>query len=124
MTYVPHSLYLWASTACYGDNFTILYVNNGRTAQETHLWALTACYRDRFTFLYVDDARTAQETHLWASTAWYGDSVTLLYVAVVRTSQDLPIGLPRPVTGIVLMLYVGYVCISQETRLQTSKACY
>jgi hypothetical protein len=28
-----------------------------------HLRASTACYRDGFTFLYVDDVRTSQETH-------------------------------------------------------------
>jgi hypothetical protein len=27
-------------------------------------WASTACYRDSFTFLYVDDVRTSQETRM------------------------------------------------------------
>jgi hypothetical protein len=29
------------------------------------LRAATACYGDSFTFLYVDDVRTSQETHYW-----------------------------------------------------------
>jgi hypothetical protein len=41
-----------------------LYVDDGRTSQETHLWAFTVPYGDSFTFLYVDDVRTSQETHL------------------------------------------------------------
>jgi hypothetical protein len=69
--------HLWASTACYGDNFTFLYVDDVR-----------ACYGDNFTFLYVDDVRTSQDTHLWASTACYGDNFTFLYVDDVRISQD------------------------------------
>jgi hypothetical protein len=36
-----------------------------------------ACYRDRFTLYYVDNVHTAQETHLWASTVCYG--VALLF---------------------------------------------
>jgi hypothetical protein len=70
-----------ASTACYGDNFTFLYVDV-RTSQKTR--ASTACYGDNFTFLYVDDVRTSQETR--TSTACYGDNFTFLYVNV-RTSQ-------------------------------------
>jgi hypothetical protein len=31
---VSHRKHLWASTACYGDNFTLLYVDV-RTSQET-----------------------------------------------------------------------------------------
>jgi hypothetical protein len=53
---------LWASTACYGDSFTILYVVDVRTSQQTH--ASTVSYGDNFTFLYVDDVRTPQETHV------------------------------------------------------------
>jgi hypothetical protein len=49
-------------------------------------------YRDSFTVLYVDDVRTSQET-LLAFTACYGDSFTLLYVYYVRTSQETPTGL-------------------------------
>jgi hypothetical protein len=46
--------------ACYGDGFTLLYVDYIRTSQETR--ASTACYWDSFTFLYVDDVRTSQKT--------------------------------------------------------------
>jgi hypothetical protein len=37
------------------------YVDDVLTSEETHLWASTACYRDSFTFLYVGDVRTSQE---------------------------------------------------------------
>jgi hypothetical protein len=48
---------VWASTTCYGDSFTILYVDEVRTSQETHVWASTTCYGDSFTVLYVDEVR-------------------------------------------------------------------
>jgi hypothetical protein len=46
----------------HGDNFTLLYVHNVRTSQETQ--DSTVCYGDSFTLLYVEDVRTSQETHL------------------------------------------------------------
>jgi hypothetical protein len=42
----------------------IFNINYIRTSQEHTLWASTACYRDSFTFLYVDGIHTLQETHL------------------------------------------------------------
>jgi hypothetical protein len=33
--FVPHRKHLWASTACYGHSFTLLYVDDVRTSQET-----------------------------------------------------------------------------------------
>jgi hypothetical protein len=59
-----HLTTLRTSTACYGDRFTFLYVDDVRTPYETYLPASTACYRDNFTFLYADDVRISQETHL------------------------------------------------------------
>jgi hypothetical protein len=41
MMLVPHKKHLWASTACYGDSFTFLYVDHVRTSHETHKWAST-----------------------------------------------------------------------------------
>jgi hypothetical protein len=38
----------------------------------TTLEAYTACYGDSFTFLYVDDVHASQETNLRVSTASYG----------------------------------------------------
>jgi hypothetical protein len=35
------------------------YIDDVRTSRETHLWVSTACYGDCFTFLYVDDVRTS-----------------------------------------------------------------
>jgi hypothetical protein len=52
----------------------------------TTLYAWTACYGDRFPFLYVDDIRTSQEAHLGVPTAWYGDNFTFLYVNYAQTS--------------------------------------
>jgi hypothetical protein len=46
---------LWVSTACYGDDFTILYLGAVRTSQETLM---------DLTFVYVANVRTSQETHL------------------------------------------------------------
>jgi hypothetical protein len=112
-----------ASTACYGDSFTFLYVDDVRTSEETHLLASTACYRSSFTFLniddvrttqktsvgfhgllrlelyflYIDDVRISQETHLWTSTACYRDNFTFLNIGYVR---------PRPVTCISILSYI------------------
>jgi hypothetical protein len=64
--FVPHRKH--ASTACYGDGFTSLYLDDVLTSQETCLHGLLG---NRFTFLYVDDVRTSEETH--GSTACYMD---------------------------------------------------
>jgi hypothetical protein len=69
------------------------------TAQETHLWASTSCYVDTFTFLYVDDVRTLQETHVWAFMACFRDGFTFIYVDDVRASQETPMGLYGLVQG-------------------------
>jgi hypothetical protein len=60
--FVPHRKHPYASTACYGDSFTFLYVDDVRTSQETQ--AFIAYFGDSFTFLYVDDVRTSQETSI------------------------------------------------------------
>jgi hypothetical protein len=70
--FVPHRRQ--ASTVFYGKNFTLLYVDDVRTSQETQ--ASTVCYGENFTLLYVDDVRTSQETQ--ASTVCYGESFTFL----------------------------------------------
>jgi hypothetical protein len=88
--FVPHRKHLWTSTACYGDSFTYVYVDDVRTSQETHLCTSTACYGDSFTYVYVN-VRTSQETHLWTSTACYRDSFTYVYVDDVHTSQETPV---------------------------------
>jgi hypothetical protein len=45
---------------------TLLYVYDVPTSQEICIWASTACYDDSFTFLYVrvNDVCTSQETYL------------------------------------------------------------
>jgi hypothetical protein len=115
---------LWASTACYGDSFTFLYLADVRTSQETYLCASTACYGHSFDLLYIADVRTSQETHLWTSTSCYGDSFTFLYLADIRTSQETHLWPPRPATGIALLLYLADIRTSQETHLWASTACY
>jgi hypothetical protein len=70
--------------SCYGDSFTLLYVDDVRTSQEACI--TTVCYGDSFTLLYVYGVRTSQEA--WTTTVRYGDSFTLLYVYDVRTSQE------------------------------------
>jgi hypothetical protein len=76
---------LWASTACYRDRVTFLYVDGVRTWQETHLRAFSASYRYSL-FLYIDDVRTWQETRLRASMACYDDRLTLLFMVVMAIS--------------------------------------
>jgi hypothetical protein len=66
--------------------FTLLYVDDVRTSQETHLWASAPCYGDSFTLLYLDNVRTSQGAY--ASTACYRDIFTVLSVDDVRTSQE------------------------------------
>jgi hypothetical protein len=56
-----------------GGKRSFLYVDDVRTRQETHLWASTACYGDSFTLLYVEDVRTSQETYIGLHVR-YGDS--------------------------------------------------
>jgi hypothetical protein len=87
-----------------GDSYTVLYVDDVRTLQETHIWASTACYGNNFTSSYVDDVCTSQETQLWASTA-------------LRKHSYEP---PRLVTRMAVWTYHGH----KETQLWTSTACY
>jgi hypothetical protein len=56
--FIPHRKLLRASTACYGDRYTFLYVDDVRTSQETHLRGSTAFYGDRFTYLLEDCNQT------------------------------------------------------------------
>jgi hypothetical protein len=56
-----------------------------------HQWDSAAYYGDSIPFVYVDDVRTAQETHLSASTTCEGDSVPFVYVDYVRTVQEISV---------------------------------
>jgi hypothetical protein len=57
---------------------TLLFICRGCSyLTGNHLWVSTACYRDSFTLLYVADVRTSEETHPCASTVCYRDSYTL-----------------------------------------------
>jgi hypothetical protein len=153
--FVPHRKHgpmgLWASTVCYKDGFTFLYVADVRTPQDTCIWASLVCHGDSFTFfrgwcsyitgnipmglhvllqiwlyfLNVADIRTPQETHLLASTACYRHRFTLLYVADVRTSQETYLWASTACYGDrFTLLYVPDVRTSQETYLWASTACY
>jgi hypothetical protein len=46
----------------YRDNFTSLHEGDVRTSYEIYLRTSTACNGDRFALLCVDDARSSQET--------------------------------------------------------------
>jgi hypothetical protein len=46
-----------------GIALLFLYVDDVRTSQDTQVWASTACYRDIFSFIYVD-LHTSQEARL------------------------------------------------------------
>jgi hypothetical protein len=88
--YCPqHLTTLYASTAYYGDSFTILYVDDVRTSQETHLWSSTCYYRDSFNLLYVDDVSTSQETHVRSTTACYGVGLVFTYQFFSRVFNHL-----------------------------------
>jgi hypothetical protein len=72
--FVPHRKHVWATTACYGDCFTFLCVDDVLTSLETHLWISTICYGDGFTLLYADDVRTSQEARVWTTVAYIYDT--------------------------------------------------
>jgi hypothetical protein len=38
------------STACHGNSFTLLYVDDVRTSQEVHLWDCMFCYGNNLIF--------------------------------------------------------------------------
>jgi hypothetical protein len=63
--------HILTSTACYVDRFPC-YMYMMFLPHRKHSWASTTCYWESFTFLYIDDVRTSQEAH--ASTACYWDS--------------------------------------------------
>jgi hypothetical protein len=76
---VPQKKHIRASTACYGNIFIFLYVDDVRTSHKTHICVSTACYKDRVTLLYVDDVHIPQETDLWAFSSVTGIAL-LLYM--------------------------------------------
>jgi hypothetical protein len=57
----------------------LFYVNDVRTSQETYLLASTACYGEIFTFLYVD-VFVPHRKHLRASAVCYANSYNVLLV--------------------------------------------
>jgi hypothetical protein len=63
----------------------LLYVDDVHTSQETYLWASTACYGDDFTLSYVDDFHTSQGTQ--ASTVRYGRAL-LFYDLTYKQKQN------------------------------------
>jgi hypothetical protein len=86
--FVPHRKHVWASTAWYGDSFTILFTDDVHTSYETHVWASAASYGYSVTFLCIDDDRTSQKTHVWASTACYGDRFIYSLLLFILISSD------------------------------------
>jgi hypothetical protein len=113
-----HRKHIRASTACYGDSSSLvyvddvyitqethsppdpvtgislvfLYVDGVRTSQEKHPPACISCYLDRFTSLYVDDGRTTQETYTDLNSLLEGE-LYFSYVDDVRTSLETHTGL-------------------------------
>jgi hypothetical protein len=45
-------IHVWVSTACYGDSFTLWYVDV-HTSQKTHLPTSTACYANSSIYSYI-----------------------------------------------------------------------
>jgi hypothetical protein len=64
MMFVPYGKH--ASTACYGDSFTI-FVDDVRTSQETRFHGLL---RRQIYILYADDVRTSRETPFHGLLYW------------------------------------------------------
>jgi hypothetical protein len=62
MMFVPYWKHAYGPARPVTGITLLLYVDDARTLLETRLWASTACYGDDFTVLYVDNDRTAQET--------------------------------------------------------------
>jgi hypothetical protein len=63
MVFVPHREHTHGSPRAVTGIVLILCVYGVRTSKKTHLRASTASNGDGFTVLYVDDVRTSQETH-------------------------------------------------------------
>jgi hypothetical protein len=135
---------LEASTACYGDNFIFLHVDDVRTSQETDygptrpvtgmallficmwysyltgnmLMGLHGVLRELIHFLHIDDVRTSQKVHLCISKVCYGDDFTFLYTDYVPTSQKLHVwAYITCYRDIFTFLYVDDVRTIQETHL-------
>jgi hypothetical protein len=79
-----------------------LYLDVVPTSQETQ--AFTVYYGDSLTFLYVGYVRISQDTQ--AFTGCNGDSFTFLYVYMFVPYRKRTFGFPRPVTGMVIFLYM------------------
>jgi hypothetical protein len=60
-----HLTNLKASRACYGDNFTFLYLDYVRVIQESHLWSSRLVTVIDLLF-YVDEVCTSQKTYIWS----------------------------------------------------------
>jgi hypothetical protein len=59
--------------------------------QRKRLWASSVCYRDSFTHLYVVDVRSEQEIPM-GLLGLLKRYLNLLYVVDVRTAQETPVG--------------------------------
>jgi hypothetical protein len=60
--------------------------------------------RDSFSVLYVNDVRTSQETHVWASMSCYGIALSFyMLMMFVPHKNHKP---PSSVTGTALLFYV------------------
>jgi hypothetical protein len=55
--FVSHRKHILDTTACYGDSFTLVYVDVVRISQEA--WTTTVRYLNSFTLQNVDDVRTS-----------------------------------------------------------------
>jgi hypothetical protein len=81
MMFVPHWKHSPPLSAT-GDSFTVLYVDDVRTSQETHPRASTTCYGDSFTLLNGGD--NEEVYHL-------GQSVMQLKVVDISYKHIAPI---------------------------------
>jgi hypothetical protein len=108
-----HLTTLRASTACYGDNFILLYVDYVRTSQETPIYLLWGYLY----FLYVGDIRTSQEDSYMPPRP----VTKIALLSICRRYSYLigktPIGLHSLLWG-YLNCYVDDVRTSQETGHQ------
>jgi hypothetical protein len=70
---VPHRKHPWASTACYGNGCTYLYIDDDRTSQDICPWVFMACYGDSCTLITMSHPA-----------GWFGHKKTCLLLPYKR----------------------------------------
>jgi hypothetical protein len=105
MMFIPHRKHTYGPPQPVMKIVLLFYVVDDRTSQELHLWASTTCYWDGFTILYVDDIRNSQETPVSLHDLlreWLCFFISRLFSYLTGNTY----GPPRPVKGMALPFYI------------------